>query len=205
MAGVALGGMLGGRLLRRHAVVWLNRALHLPSDATFLLVLFAAWCVVAGVSETLHMAEIVSMLLVGLVLAETEHRQRIARLIRPWRDFLGAFFFFYFGLTIDPFALQGVVGLALGAVGLTLAGTLLAGRLAGRAVGLASGASYTLGLPFVARGEFSLILAYLGEAEGRLPVLPPFAALYVLALALIGPLLATESAHISTALQWLKR
>jgi K+:H+ antiporter subunit KhtU len=204
VVGVAVGGMLGGCRLRRHAVVWLNRTLHLPADPTFLCVLFAGWCVVAGVSETLHLAEIFGMLLIGCVLATTEHRQRIARLIRPCRDFLGAFFCFYFGLTIDPFALQGAVGPALGAVGLTLAGTLLAGRLAGRAAGLASGASYTLGLTFIARGELSLILAYLGAAGGLLPVLQPFAALYVLALALIGPLLAKESARISTALQGLK-
>jgi voltage-gated potassium channel Kch len=134
VVGVAVGG--GGRLLRRHAVVWLNRTLHLPSDPAFLCVLFAGWCVVAGVSETLHLAEIVGVLLIGCVLATTEHRQQIARLIRPCRDFLGAFFCFYFGLTIEPFALQGAVGTALGAVGLTLAGTLLAGRLAGRAAGM---------------------------------------------------------------------
>jgi CPA2 family monovalent cation:H+ antiporter-2 len=200
-AAVILGGVLAGFFLCQPAVRWLDRALQVPADATLVLVLFAGWCVVAGRAETLQMVDVVGVLLGGLLLAATVHRQRIVRLIRPLRDVLAAFFYFSFGLTIDPSTLPGTVGLVLGAVGCTLAGALLAGRLAGRAARLSSRASYTMGLMLIARGECALILASLGEVAGLVPVLQPFTAMYVLVLALLGPLLATASSRLVAVVQ----
>ena len=88
----------------------MNRALDIPSDEVFLLIIFATLLLVAGLSETIRMAEAIGALLAGLVLAETEHRQRIEHLVIPFRDFFGAMFFFHFGLTIDPYALGGASG-----------------------------------------------------------------------------------------------
>jgi len=50
------------------------------------------------------------------------------------------------------------------------------------------------------RGEFSLILATLGVAAGLDPRLGPFVALYVLVLAVGGPLLAARSSRLSVVL-----
>jgi CPA2 family monovalent cation:H+ antiporter-2 len=84
-AGVALAFMLGILLLGRQAIAWLNRALTISSDELFLCVVFASLFLVAGFSETIHVAGAIGALLVGLVLAETEHRQRIEHLILPFR------------------------------------------------------------------------------------------------------------------------
>jgi CPA2 family monovalent cation:H+ antiporter-2 len=91
------------------------------------------------------------------------------------------------------------VGPALGAVGLTLAGNVGAGLLAGRRARLSWRASTTIGLTILSRGEFSIIMANLGKAGGLLPVLQPFAALYVLILAIVGPLLTKEAGHLNHA------
>ena len=109
----ALGFMLVVLTLGRKATPWLNRALNIPSDEVFQLIVFAVLLLVAGFSETIHVAEAIGALLVGLVLAETEHLQRIEHLVIPFRDFFGAVFFFHFGLTIDPYALGGAVWPAL--------------------------------------------------------------------------------------------
>jgi CPA2 family monovalent cation:H+ antiporter-2 len=129
-------------------------------------------------------------------MAETEHSERIEHIILPFRDFFGALFFFGFGLTIDPFALGGAVWPALGAVLLTLVGNVAAGMLAGRSAKLSAAASLNTGLTIVSRGEFSIIMANLAKAGGLLPILQPFAALYVLILAVLGPLLTKESERI---------
>jgi CPA2 family monovalent cation:H+ antiporter-2 len=131
-----------------------------------------------------------------LVLAETEHGERIEHLIVPFRDFFGALFFFGFGLTIDPFALGGAVWPVLGAVVVTLVGNIVAGMLAGKSSGLEAGPSFNVGLTIVSRGEFSIIMANLAKTGGLLPVIQPFAALYVLILAVLGPLLTKESERI---------
>ena len=168
---LALGFMLGLLALGRLAAPWLNRALNIAADEGLLLVVMAGLLVVAGIAKALHVAEAIGALLVGLVLAETEHQARIEHLIRPLRDVFGAVFFFHFGLTIDPYALWGAVGPALGAVGLTLAGNVGAGLLAGRRARLSWRASTTIGLTILSRGEFSIIMANLGSAGGLLPVL----------------------------------
>lgn len=201
----ALGFMLTFLTIGRKAVPWLNRALNISSDELFLLVMFAGLLLVAGFSESIHVAEAIGALLVGLVLAETEHMQRIEHLILPFRDFFGALFFFSFGLSIDPLALGGAVWLTLSAVAITLIGNFVAGMLAGRSTGLSSKASSNIGLTIVSRGEFSIIMANLGKAGGLLPILQPFAALYVLILAILGPLLTKESRHIFNALNKLFR
>lgn len=187
-------GFMGGFLFIGHKLVpRLNRWLEIPSDETFMLVIFAALVLVAGFSETLHVAEAIGALLLGLVFAETEHFERIEHLIVPFRDFFGALFFFSFGLSIDPLALGGAVWPALAAVLLTLLGNLVSGIWAGRKADLSYRASLNIGLTIVSRGEFSIILANLAKAGGLVAILQPFAALYVLLLAILGPLLTKES------------
>ncbi|MEF3307033.1 cation:proton antiporter [Paenibacillus sp. GYB003] len=193
---VALVFMLAVLVIGRKAVPLLNKALDIRSNELFLLVIFGGLMVVAGFSETIHVAEAIGALLVGLVLAETEHMKRIEHLILPFRDFFGAMFFFSFGLTIDPTTLGGAVWLSLGAVLLTLVGNFVAGLLAGRSAGLSPKASVNIGLTIVSRGEFSIVMANLGKAGGLLAILQPFAALYVLILAILGPLLTKESKRI---------
>lgn len=193
---IALGFMIGLLVIGRLAVPMLNRFLNITSDEVFLLVIFAALLLIAGFSETIHVAEAIGALLVGLVLAETEHVKRIEHLVIPFRDFFGAVFFFSFGLSIDPLTLGGAVGLALGAVVLTIIGNYIAGILAGRSTNLSPSASSNIGLTIVSRGEFSIVLANLAQSGGLLPILQPFAALYVLILAILGPLLTKESKRI---------
>lgn len=194
---IALGFMLIVIILGRKATPLLNKLLKIRSNELFSLVIFGALFLVAGFSETIHVAEAIGALLVGLVLAETEHAKRIEHLILPFRDFFGAIFFFSFGLSIDPLSLGGeAVWLALIAVVITLFGNFLAGMLAGRSAGLSPKASANIGLTIVSRGEFSIIMANMGKAGGLLPLLQPFAALYVLILAILGPLLTKESKHV---------
>ncbi|MFA4134259.1 MULTISPECIES: cation:proton antiporter [unclassified Brevibacillus] len=193
---IALGYMLLLIIVGRKLVPFLNRALNIKSNEVFMITVFAALFLIAGFSETIHVAEAIGALLVGLVLAETQHMKRIEHLILPFRDFFGAMFFFSFGLTIDPLSLGGAVWLSIGAVALTLFGNVVAGLLAGRSAGLPPKASTNIGLTIVSRGEFSIIMANLGKAGALMEILQPFAALYVLILAILGPLLTKESKHI---------
>lgn len=195
-AAIALAFILGLLAVGRFATPLLNRAFRISSNEVFLLVLFACLFLLAGLGETIHVAEAIGALLLGLVLAETEHGERIGHLIIPFRDFFGALFFFGFGLTIDPFALGGAVWPVIGAVAVTLVGNITAGLLAGRSARLGKGPSLNVGLTIVSRGEFSIIMANLAKNGGLLPVLQPFAALYVLILAVLGPLLTKESERI---------
>lgn len=193
---IALGFILGLIALGRFASPLLSKLLRISSNEVFILVIFGSLFFVAGLGETIHVAEAIGALLVGLILAETEQGERIEHLVVPFRDFFGAFFFFGFGLTINPFELGGAIWLAVGAVILTVIGNVVAGILAGRSAGLAPLPSLNIGLTIVSRGEFSIILANLAKAGNLLPILQPFAALYVLILAIVGPILTKHSEDI---------
>jgi CPA2 family monovalent cation:H+ antiporter-2 len=77
--------------------------------------------------------------------------------------------------------------------------------LAGKTARLDRSASLNVGLTIVSRGEFSIIMANLAKSGGLLRVLQPFAALYVLILAVLGPLLTRESERIYELLTRLAR
>ncbi|MGI8837229.1 MAG: cation:proton antiporter [Pyrinomonadaceae bacterium] len=195
-AGLALGFIVGLIILGRWATPLLNRLFRISSNEVFVIVVFACLFLLAGLGETIHVAEAIGALLLGLILGETEHSGRLERLVVPFRDFFGGIFFFSFGLTVDPFSLGGAVWLAIGAALLSIVGVALAGQLAGRSAGLSGATSFTVGLTLLGRGEFSIIVAKLAQSGGMLPLIQPFAALYVLILATFAPLLAKEADRI---------
>ncbi|MEP7212242.1 MAG: cation:proton antiporter [Acidobacteriota bacterium] len=194
--GIALGFIIGLVLVGRWATPLLNRLFRISSNEIFVIVVFACLFLLAGLGETIHVAESIGALLLGLVLGETEHSERMEKLVVPFRDFFGAIFFFSFGLSIDPFTLGGAAWLAIGASVLSLIGVTVAGLIVGRRSGLSTVGSLNTGFTLLARGEFSIIIVNLAIAGGLLPILQPFAALYVLILASASPLLAKESERI---------
>ncbi|MBP1157310.1 MULTISPECIES: cation:proton antiporter [unclassified Paenibacillus] len=198
--GMSMGYMLLFFVIARKGTPILNKLLNISSNEIFIIVVFSALFFIAGFSETLHVAEAIGALLFGLALSETEHSKRIEHLVVPFRDFFGAVFFFSFGLGIDPLTLGDAAWIAIGAVLLTILANMIAGMMAGRKAGLSHKASTNIGLTIMARGEFTIIVANLGIAAGLMPLLKPFSALYVLVLAIVGPLLAKESKHIYNGL-----
>ncbi len=194
--GIALGFIIGLMMIGRWATPLLNRIFRISSSEVFVIVVFGSLFLLAGLGQTIHVAESIGALLLGLILGETEHAERMERLVVPFRDFFGAIFFFSFGLTIDPFSLGGAVWLAIGAALMSVTCVIVAGTIVSKRARLSAVNSLNLSFTLLARGEFSIIIAGLAQAGGLLGILQPFAALYVLILASASPLLAKESGRI---------
>ena len=177
--GIALGFIVGLILLGRWVTPLLNRALRISSNELFVVVIFGCLFLLAGVGETIHVAESIGALLLGLILGETEHSERMERLVVPFRDFFGAIFFFSFGLSIDPFTLGGAAWLAVGAALVSIIGVVIAGFIVAWRANLSPVGSLNTSFTLLARGEFSIIIVNLAIAGGLMSVLQPFAALYV--------------------------
>ena len=178
-----------GRYFSRYLDRWFGRL----SEESLMLVAFAGLFLIAGLAETLGLAEAIGALMMGLVLGETSHTRHFQRVSIPFRDFFGAFLFFSFGLSIDPLTLGGAAGFAVAAAALTVAGNLLAGIVVGLLAKLPAPAGVSIGLTIVSRGEFSIVMASLARLGGLSPFLQPFTALYVLILSVLGPVLTKES------------
>ncbi|CAH1205643.1 cation:proton antiporter [Paenibacillus sp. JJ-223] len=180
----------------RKCIKYIDKALNIKSSELFLLTVMTLLFLVAGFSETLHVAEAIGALMMGLVLGESRHASRIEHQVMPFKDFFGAIFFFGFGLTIEPASLGGAVGMTVLAVVLTIVCNYGAGMIAGRLSGMSPKASLNVGFTLVSRGEFSIIMANIGKAGGLMASIQSFAVLYVLILAVLGPILTKESPRV---------
>lgn len=198
-----LAGLLGGLttlvfilvllFLGRRFSTHLDRWLGFHSSEAFIVLVFTLLILTALLAETLHVAEAVSALLLGLILAETSHAKRLVHMIIPMRDLFGAVFFFAFGMGIDYREFRPAIGVTVTAVTATIIGNLLAGWLSAWACGYRGPAAANVACTIIARGEFAIIIAGLATAAGITGIFQPFAALYVLVLSLINPILAKKS------------
>lgn len=163
----------------------LDRAFDLDSDDLFLLlagglVMLLSWgALAAGLSEA------IGAFLAGLLLAETEHKERAERLFGPLQGLFAAVFFLGFGLSLDPSTFGSVWPYALLLAVLGVALKVWTGMWIGRRDGLPKRNGLALGLTLVPRGEFSILLAGIAVTAGAQAVGATI-ALLVLSLSLVG-------------------
>jgi CPA2 family monovalent cation:H+ antiporter-2 len=142
---------------------------------------------VAGAAQAVHVSAAVGAFLLGIALSgEVAHRAR--PLLEPLRDLFAAVFFVFFGLSTDPEQLPGVLLPAGVLVVLGIATKLVTGWLAARRAGIGPGGRVRAGAALVPRGEFSIVIAGLAGTAVD-PRLAPTVAAYVLAMAVLGPLM----------------
>ena|GEM_PF-27132 len=176
-----------------------SRLVQTRDDELFALLIFALAVTFGGLGDLIGVTDAIGAFLIGLALGATRFRARIEALATPLRDVFAAFFFLNFGLLLDP-STFGEVLLPVGlAILLTLVLNLVAGQVIARVNGFGAQAGLNTAVILVNRGEFVLILATLAASApgGGLDArLTPFAGLYVLAMALLGPVLASNSERI---------
>ncbi len=159
----------------------------------------------AALAQWAGLSAPVGALLAGVLLSETEARDRIQRHLFGLRDFTAAIFFFAFGLQIDLGSLGTVWTWLVPALAVAVAGKLAAGWIAGRMTGFTRRQSFTVGTSLIARGEFTLILAQLAALGTALSVefreqVVSFAGLLVLVTAALGVILMRESRTMGRAI-----
>lgn len=160
LAGVA--AVLGMRIVPR--AVHLLVRLHTPET---LLVATLGMCFgMALLSGWLGLSPATGAFLMGALLGESEHRERLNRLMAPLRDMFAALFFVSVGMLMDLRVLGANLGPVLAFGGLALlakplgagVGTLLAGR-GGRT-------AFRVAMAVPAVGEFSFVIAKVGVEGG---------------------------------------
>ena len=198
--GVAVAFLAGLAAVARWGSRAVTRLVADPDDELLTVCFVGVAVLVAGFAAQLGVSDAIGAFMAGLVLAETPVAHRIERLVLPLRDAFAAAFFFTFGLTIDPADAGQVAIPVVLAVVLSIVLNLVAGVVAARLSGFGRTAAANIGFTVLGRGEFSLILATLAATAGLDARLGPFVALYVLTLAVLGPLLAARSPALARVL-----
>lgn len=182
----------GGRIV--------SRLMRTRDDELFTVLFFGLAVMFAGIGEILGVTDAIGAFLIGLICGATRYRARIETFALPMRDVFAAFFFLNFGLGLNPSLFPEVVWPVLGAVVMTMLINLGMGQFVAWLNRLGPQAGLNTAFILHNRGEFALILATLSAGAGLDARIQPFAGLYVLVMAIVGPLLASNSERIGGVL-----
>jgi CPA2 family monovalent cation:H+ antiporter-2 len=176
-----------------------SRMMRTKDDELFTILFFGLAVLFAGIGEIIGVTDAIGAFLIGVVLGASTYRGRIERVAVPLRDVFGAFFFLNFGLALNVAEFGSVIGLVGIAIAMTFVLSLGSGMLLARMHRMGLREGINTAAIFVNRGEFTLILATLSVSAGLDPRLQPFAGLYVLTMAILGPLFTANSEKIGAA------
>ena len=186
---IALGCLVVALVVALRWGAVISRFVSAGSNEVTLLRVLGLALLVAGFAEQLHVSAAVGAFLLGIALSN-DLEEEAHRSLEPLRDLFAAVFFVSFGLSTDPSTLPPVLLPAAGLVVIGVLTKLVTGWFAARRAGIALPGRIRAGAALVPRGEFSIVIAGLATAAGVDPQLAALAAAYVLAMAVLGPLLA---------------
>ena len=178
-----------------------SRLLRTNDDELFTVLFFGLAVTFAGIGEDIGVTDAIGAFLIGVVLGATRYHRRIERVTIPLRDVFAAFFFLNFGLVLNIGEFGGVAWVVVLAIVLTLVLNFGASQLIARLNGFGVTEGINTFVILQNRGEFALILATLAVGAGLDERLTPFAGLYVLVMAIIGPIMAANSEQFT---RWLR-
>ena len=197
---VALGAVAVAFWVALHLGNRVSGLVASPSDELLLLTVLGAAFLLAGGAEQLGAPGAVVALLVGIALSgRAAERTRVV--LTPLRDLFAAVFFVFFGLEVDPASVPPVLPEAAALAVVTAATKVLTGAWAAERAGIGLPGRLRAGTVFLARGEFSIIIAGTALAEGVEPELAAVAAAYVLMVASAGPLVTRFADPVAHRLQ----
>ena len=193
---VSVGFLILLFVLARRGSKIVSRIVNEKSAELFVVGLVGVTLFIAGMAEEVGVSDAIGAFMVGLIVAGTNAKHKAETTVAPLRDTFAAVFFVGFGLTLDPATFGGVLVPVLIAVAVSIAVNLLAGVIAAQLQGMRPLTGVEIGLTLLSRGEFALIVATIAAAAGLDERIMPFAGLYVLILAVLGPLLVTYTPRL---------
>jgi CPA2 family monovalent cation:H+ antiporter-2 len=198
-AAVAIIAVVAFLLVAMRVEIGVSRLLFSHSDEALLLTILGLAVLVAGIAEVVQVSAAVGALLVGIALSGPAARGARA-LLTPLRDFLAAIFFAFFGLSVDPSLISGVLGPAVALAGVTALTKFATGWWSARRAGIGPRGRARAGAALIARGEFSIVIAGIAVASGLGSDVGALSIAYVLVLAVVGPLATRVSEPIAERL-----
>ncbi|MHC1722552.1 MAG: cation:proton antiporter [Aminipila sp.] len=175
VSGIELGSEIGKLLL--YLILWLLLGIYLIptalkkankylNDETLLIVSLGLCLAMVVIANYMGFSSALGAFLAGSILAGTVKAERIDDLVKPIKDLFGAIFFVSVGMLVNPELILKYLGpiiiltlvTIVGQMVFSSIGVLLSGQSLRTAVGT--------GMSMVQIGEFSFIIASLGNALG---------------------------------------
>jgi len=171
--------------LKRDGVI--SGMLSNQSSLSLLLTVFGAALVSAGVANLVGFSGAVAAFLVGILLTG-EVANTARKRLTPLRDFFAAFFFLFFGLSIDPASIISVIPIATALAVLGLIGKMAVGFRIGKDLHNKD-IWKRIGAYLLPRGEFSIVIAALAMSNSFGQKLGAITIAYVIITAFLASLI----------------
>jgi K+:H+ antiporter len=172
--------VVGGRLIPRI----LNGVASTHSRELFTLtVLVLALGIAVGSSLAFGVSMALGAFLAGMIVGQSEFSFRAASDALPMRDAFAVLFFVSVGMLLDPKALMASPGLLLATLGIVVLAKPIAAFVIAASFGYGTKIAISVAIALAQIGEFSLILATVGD---QLKILPAGASNLIIATAMIS-------------------
>jgi monovalent cation:H+ antiporter-2, CPA2 family len=172
--------VVGGRLIPRI----LNGVASTRSRELFTLtVLVLALGIAVGSSLAFGVSMALGAFLAGMIVGQSEFSFRAASDALPMRDAFAVLFFVSVGMLLDPKALMASPGFLLATLGIVVLAKPIAAFVIAALFGYGSQIAISVAIALAQIGEFSLILATVGD---QLKILPAGASNLIIATAMIS-------------------
>lgn len=185
---LVIGAVVIGKVVFKKAHKVITRFLN---EDYFVLFILGVAISYGGFAYYLQLSEVIGAFLAGIMMAETNFKDKVMEVSMPVRNLFLPFFFLNFGLTLEFTDEVPAFGLLIVIVIWSILAKMIVGYYGGRWYGLDKRESFETGLILTPRGEFSVIIAALATG-----VVQIFAGMYILIAALIGMFLVQMAPKI---------
>ncbi len=169
---------LGGSVLMLAAIVFLawlilprflKRIVELRSPEVMILTVVLFCLGMAWITSNLGMSLALGGFIAGMVLADTDYNHQVTTEVLPFRDVFNSLFFVSIGLLLSLTALVANIGIVVALVVGLILGKALIIWLIIRLLGFPQRIAIMTGMGLAQIGEFSFVLARVGQAANLLP------------------------------------
>lgn len=185
---LVIGAVVIGKVVFKKAHKVITRFLN---EDYFVLFILGVAISYGGFAYYLQLSEVIGAFLAGIMMAETNFKDKVMEVSMPVRNLFLPFFFLNFGLTLEFTDEVPAFGLLIVIVIWSILAKMIVGYYGGLWYGLDKRESFETGLILTPRGEFSVIIAALATG-----VVQIFAGMYILIAALIGMFLVQMAPKI---------
>ncbi|HEY9059857.1 MAG TPA: cation:proton antiporter [Pseudobacteroides sp.] len=189
-------------------IVFINKIIDMMTkiDSQELFTALMIGLILLTGSLALHMglASAAGAFLLGMLIVSYDVEERLHRTVSAFKDIFIIIFFISFGTLLDFRQIPDTLPLILIIVPLSILSEIVISSSAAFFSGFSASSSISIGSSMIARGEYSMIYAYLGYSTGAISEsLYQFTGVYVFTMTLIAPVLMKNSVKTKAVISFI--
>lgn len=183
-----------GALIINKVIDFLSR---IDSQELFTALMIGIILLMGSFAVYMGLASAAGAFLLGMLIISYDVEERLHRTVSAFKDIFMIIFFISFGTLLDYRQIPDTLPLILITVPVTIAAELTITSSAAFFSGFSVSSSVAIGSSMIARGEYSLIYAYLGFSTGAISgSLYQFTGVYVFIMTLLAPIAMRNHQYI---------